>query len=125
MMTLRANGEAVEMVGQRFRFLPHLFRWRGRCYEVEAVERCWTVVGRRKGVRHFRVQCPAGTFELCQDLSTGAWQLRRATLQPAPAPELRRGRRRGPSRASARSPGQVLQRRAPTDSGRALPTESW
>jgi hypothetical protein len=120
-MKRRVKDEAVEMVAKRCRFLPHLFRWHGRCYEVEAVERCWTEVGRRKAVRCFRVQCPAGTFELSQDLSTRAWRLRRADLQPARASVLGRGRVRRPSKASMHSPRQVQPHRSPRDWGLLLP----
>lgn len=73
--------ESVEMQELQYRFLPQLFRWRGRFFEVGSVERCWT----RSQRRHFRVQCGYGVFELYQDLGTGAWHLRRARLAPARA----------------------------------------
>jgi hypothetical protein len=76
--------EAVEMVDQRFRYLPDAFRWRGQRYEVDVVERSWTVSrpgwqGRIER-RFFRVRSGAGTFELYQDLRSAAWHLRRARL---------------------------------------------
>jgi hypothetical protein len=78
--------EAIEMRGLRYRFLPELFRWRGRFYEVDSVERCWTTEKRR----YFRVQCGPGVFELYQELSAGFWRLRRARLAPARAPAAHR-----------------------------------
>jgi hypothetical protein len=86
--------EAVDMVEQRFRYLPDAFRWRGQRYEVDAVERSWAVSrpgwkGRIER-RFFRVRCAEGTFELYQDLRSGAWQLRRARLARVWALPLRR-----------------------------------
>lgn len=76
--------ESVEIVEQRFQYFPRRFRWRGRHYVVDAVERCWTVSRlrwrRRVERRYFQVQCIEGRFELFQDLRTGAWHLRRAKL---------------------------------------------
>ena len=86
--------EAVELLEQRFNYLPQLFRWRGRYYEVDAVERCWTVTRRRRRHhlqrRYFQVQCGDGTFELYQDLVAGTWRLRRARVAPARAWAVRR-----------------------------------
>ena len=86
--------ESVEMIERRYQYLPHLFRWHGRFYDVVAVERSWTVV-RRRGRhrlerRYFQVQCGDGTFELYQDLRTGTWHLRRAKAAPARVPVVRR-----------------------------------
>jgi hypothetical protein len=87
-MNWKIYDEAVDMMKQRFRFSPHVFRWRGRYYHVEAVERCWTVSRRRRRRRmerrYFQVQCAGGTFELYQDLKIGTWHLRRARLSSAP-----------------------------------------
>lgn len=83
-MAWNVYDEAVEMMGLRHRFLPELFRWRGRHHSVESVERCWTVSrGRRRQNRFFRVQCREGAFELYQDLVAGTWHLRRAMLAPS------------------------------------------
>jgi len=84
--------EPVDMIEQRFRYFPHLFRWRGQRYEVETVDRCWTVCRsgwRRLERRFFRVQCSEGAFELYQDLWTGIWHLRRARLASARVVPLR------------------------------------
>jgi hypothetical protein len=86
--------EAVDMVEQRFGYLPDTFRWRGHDYEVEAVERSWTVSRpgwkRPKDRRYFQVRCWEGTFELCQNLGSGAWHLRRAKLARVRAVPVRR-----------------------------------
>ena len=76
--------ESVDMMERRHRYFPHLFRWRGQRFQVDAVERCWTVSRRswRGSVRgrFFQVRAGGGTFELFQDADTGLWQLRRARL---------------------------------------------
>jgi hypothetical protein len=93
-MNWKVYDEAIEMVERRFRYFPRVFRWRGRRYEVEAVEQCWTVsrsAWRRRVERHFfRVQCAGGTFELYQEVRTNTWHLRRAKAAPVPSPAARR-----------------------------------
>jgi hypothetical protein len=93
MMGWKYYDDSVEMLEQRFKYLPQLFRWRGRYFEVDAVERCWTVVRRRRKHRlqrrYFQVQCGDGTFELYQDLETGLWHLRRARMSPARSQAVR------------------------------------
>ena len=102
----RSYGEAVEVVEQRYSFFPRVFRWRGRCYEVESVERCRTVV--RQGFRgpverrYFHVRCAGGVFELYQDLRTGVWHLQRARSQGASVSLVPRILRKGPSAGSGR-----------------------
>jgi hypothetical protein len=85
--------EAVEMVEQRHRYFPHTFRWRGRLFEVDTVERCWTVVRsgwRRRAERQFfRLRCGDGSFELFQDLRDGTWHLRRAKFGSVQVPAVR------------------------------------
>lgn len=92
-MSWKIYDEPVEMMDLRSRFFPRIFSWRGRCFTVEDVERCWTVSRghwrRRVDRRYFRVHCGAGSFELFQDLRVGTWHLRRARLGPAPAPVVR------------------------------------
>ncbi len=83
-MAWKIYDEAVEMVQRRYGYFPRAFRWRGQRYDVEAVERCWTV--NRRGWRgrvqrhFFHVRCAEGDFEVYQDVRTGAWHLRRASV---------------------------------------------
>jgi hypothetical protein len=116
----RARAEAVEMIAERYRFLPHLFRWRGWCYEVEEVERCWTMVRRRGAERRFQVRCPDGSFELRQDLSTGAWSLGPGTVQPVPTHIRRQSFCRRTAQALGANLGQSPRRRPLSSLGQAL-----
>jgi hypothetical protein len=92
-MSWKIYDEAVDMVQRRFQYFPRVFRWRGQRYQVDAVERCWTVVRRgwvRRAERHFFcVRCAEGEFELYQDIGTGLWHLRRARLGQARVPVAR------------------------------------
>ena len=87
-------GDAVEMLARRHGYFPLAFRWRGQRFQVEAVERCWTVARRsRRGRverRFFQVRCAGGSFELYRDLVAGTWHLRRARLGRASGPASRR-----------------------------------
>jgi len=93
-MARRPHGhEKILMEKKRFGYFPQRFTWRGRRYNVHAVERCWTVSRKRLGnkvVRQcFRVRCAAvgggrssravlkGTFDVYQDLNTSVWHLER------------------------------------------------
>ena len=85
-MARRPRGsEKIYMDKKRFGYFPQRFTWRGHRYDVEAVERCWTVMGRlQKSSRLcFRVRCVTpkgyggGTFELYQDLKSDSWHLHR------------------------------------------------
>jgi hypothetical protein len=94
--------EAIDVMQYRWRYFPAIFRWRGRRYQVDAVERSWLVPAqgwrRRHDRRFFQARCGEGIFELYQDLEAGTWHLRRARLLPAaaalpllrPAPERSR-----------------------------------
>jgi hypothetical protein len=66
---------------RRHGYFPHLFVWRGKEYQVQAVERCWTISRRRRGGQvegHcFRVRCREGTFDLFQDARAGTWHMQR------------------------------------------------
>jgi hypothetical protein len=70
----RAKHEAVEVQEKRFGYFPKRFRWRGKRYEVQGIERCWTIA-RRQPKLCFRVRCREGVFDLYQDLRLNAWQL--------------------------------------------------
>jgi hypothetical protein len=83
---------------KRFGYFPKQFTWRGRRYDVHAVERCWTVSRRRLGNKVerlcFRVRGAAlgngeyrpehsaleGTFELFQDLQTNTWHMGKVVI---------------------------------------------
>ena len=95
--------EAIDVMQYRWRYFPAVFRWRGRRYQVDAVERSWLVPAqgwrRRQDWRFFQARCGEGIFELYQDLEAGTWHLRRARLLPAAAalPLLRRAPERSRS----------------------------
>ena len=93
-MRWRIYDEPVDMIERRFQFLPRVFRWQGRRYDVEAVLQCWAVSrwrwrGRVER-RFFQVQCAEGSMELHQDLRNGTWHLRRARFFPAQTFAVRR-----------------------------------
>jgi hypothetical protein len=81
--------DVIDMLERRHGYFPKVFAWRGRRYDVSAVERCWTVT--RRGLRGkverycFRVRARerAGslsadeTFEIYQDLQNRTWHMRR------------------------------------------------
>lgn len=74
------RGQAIRMEARRFGYFPQTFVWRGKRYEVHAVEQCWTISRRWFwGVeRHcFRVRCAEGTFELYQDVKRNTWHIER------------------------------------------------
>ena len=85
-MPWKIYDETVEMIDRRFQYLPETFRWRGQRYDIDAVERSWTVAGRgwRRHIqrRFYMVRCGEGVFEIFQDLKTGIWWLRRAKWTP-------------------------------------------
>jgi len=81
--------ERIEMLKRRHGYFPQTFLWRGRRYDISAVQRCWTITRRGlhgKVERHyFRVLARAaadqgrqeGTFEIYQDLQDSTWYLER------------------------------------------------
>ena len=88
-MSWKFYEEAIDVMQVRWRYLPAVFRWRGRRYQVDAVDRSWVVpaVGwrRRHDRRFFQARCGEGLYEIYQDLQAGTWHLRRARLLPAGA----------------------------------------
>lgn len=66
--------EAVEIREKRFGYFPKAFRWRGKQYTVEAVERCWNV-SRCAPHLCFRVRCADGVFDLYQNVRDNTWRL--------------------------------------------------
>jgi hypothetical protein len=72
--------EPIAMRARRFGYFPKTFVWRGKTYNVEAVERCHTTAQSRRGrprlSRHnFRVRCAEGTFDIFQDLQHNTWHI--------------------------------------------------
>jgi hypothetical protein len=73
-----AGGEPVELVEQRFNFLPQRFRWRGVHWRVRQISAIWEHArGRQQARRYFRVICQDDTQHmLYQDLTLGTWHVR-------------------------------------------------
>lgn len=80
-MSLRLWGqpgnEPIRLLARRHNYFPKRFMWRGRQYDVYAVERAWTKMRRRGGRHFFRVRCLEGTFDIYQDVTLNAWYLAR------------------------------------------------
>jgi hypothetical protein len=70
----RGRREAIEMLDRRFGYFPKRFRWHGRIYDVETVDRCWTSA-RSTPRMCFRVRCREGWFELSQDVRLNRWEV--------------------------------------------------
>ena len=66
--------QPVEVQEKRFGYFPKAFRWQGKRYHVEAVERCWAK-SRQVPRLYFRVRCRDGIFDLYQDLRADTWHL--------------------------------------------------
>jgi hypothetical protein len=84
--------EAIDMLEQRHQYFPQVFRWHGRRYEVDSVERSWQSATRRRHEsprRFFRVRCAEGIYELYQDLEAGTWHMGRTCRPRVPAMVLR------------------------------------
>ena len=75
----RRGVEAIDMRSRRFGYFPRTFVWRGREFQVEAVERCWTTASRRNGGQmdrhYFQVRCAEGTYNVFQDLRHNTWHI--------------------------------------------------
>ena len=70
--------EPVDLLDQRFNFLPRSFRWRGDLWRVRSIERVWEQprAGLRPSRRYFEVTCgPGGRYILFQDLQIGTWHV--------------------------------------------------
>jgi RNase_H superfamily len=70
----KGNREAVEIQEKRFGYFPKAFRWHGKRYDVQAIERCWTAA-RRSPHLCFRVRCNEGIFDLYQNIRDNTWHL--------------------------------------------------
>ena len=73
------KSESVQLVAKTHGYFPASFRWRGRRFDVVAVEKCWTVSG--CAVRRlFSVRSQAGRFVLQQSVEGDQWQVTRWPL---------------------------------------------
>jgi hypothetical protein len=68
------TNHAVEVKEKRFGYFPKVFRWHGKHYDVQAVERCWTKA-KTAPLLCFRVRCNEGIFDLYQNVRDNTWQL--------------------------------------------------
>ena len=73
------KSEPVQLVAKTHSYFPASFRWRGRRFDVVAVEKCWTTSGRAVR-RLFSVRCQAGRFVLQQTVEGDHWQVTRWPL---------------------------------------------
>ena len=55
------KSEPVQLVAKTHGYFPASFRWRGRRFDVVAVEKCWTVSGSRRATVVLRA-LPGRTF---------------------------------------------------------------
>ncbi len=121
--------EQIHLLARTHGYLPAAFRWRGRRFDVVAVEKCWTV--QRPAVhRLFRVRCTAGSFVLEQCLASDTWQVTRwplALLMPWTRPSravrfpLPRSQRRPRRLASAAQPARLEVKAASAQTARRQP----
>ena len=75
---LTSRVEPVDLLDQRFNFLPRSFRWRGDLWRVRAIVRVWEQprAGWRPARRYFEVTCGPGSCHiLFQDLRVGTWHV--------------------------------------------------
>lgn len=71
---VRHHEQPVQVQEKRFGYFPKTFRWRGKRYDVQAIERIWAK-SRRMPRLYFRVRCRDGIFDLYQDLRADTWHL--------------------------------------------------
>jgi hypothetical protein len=75
---LTGRVEPVDLLDQRFNFLPRSFRWRGDIWRVRSIVRVWEHprAGWRPSRRYFEVTCGPGSCHiLFQDLRIGTWHV--------------------------------------------------
>lgn len=74
-----AHDEPIQMRARLSGYFPRTFVWREQEFQVEAVERCWTMTSRRNGrpldQHYFRVRCAEGTYTVYQDVQTNTWHI--------------------------------------------------
>ncbi len=118
------KSEGISLLARSHGYFPSAFRWRGRRFDVTAVEKCWTV--QRPAMRRmFRVRCAAGSFVLEQCVASDTWQVSRWPLAlllswPAPSAPARFPLPRSQRRPNRRTqPIPPLQPAPPPQPGRA------
>ena len=70
--------EPIDLLDQRFNFLPRSFRWRGDLWRVRSIVRVWEQpqIGWQSSRRYFEVTCGPGSCHiLFQDLRIGTWHV--------------------------------------------------
>ena len=71
--------EPIQLTARRHNYFPQRFMWRGKNYDVTAVQEVWTKMQRggtrRSACHYFRVKCREGTFDIFQDTTLNAWYL--------------------------------------------------
>ena len=70
--------EPIDLLDQRFNFLPRSFRWRGDLWRVRSIVRVWEqpCASWRPSRRYFEVTCGPGSCHiLFQDLRIGTWHV--------------------------------------------------
>jgi hypothetical protein len=75
---LTSRVEPIDLLDQRFNFLPRSFRWRGDLWRVRSIVRVWEQphFGWRPSRRYFEVICGPGSCHiLFQDLRIGTWHV--------------------------------------------------
>ena len=75
---LTGRVEPIDLLDQRFNFLPRSFRWRGDLWRVRSIVRVWEQPpsGLRPSRRYFEVTCGPGSCHiLFQDLRIGTWHV--------------------------------------------------
>ena len=75
---LSSRAEPIDLLDQRFNFLPRSFRWRGDLWRVRSIVRVWEQprAGWRPSRRYFEVTCgPGSCHVLFQDLGIGTWHV--------------------------------------------------
>ena len=69
----------IQLTARRHNYFPQRFMWRGKNYDVTAVQEVWTKMQRRgtrrSACHYFRVKCREGTFDIFQDTTLNAWYL--------------------------------------------------
>lgn len=72
---LRSHAAPIQLLAQRYNFLPARFRHQGEVHRVAQVERMWEEQA-RGGRRYFTVRCAdARRCTLFQELRAGTWHV--------------------------------------------------